>query len=125
MCIVPGPIGVFRKKALAGVGYYDHDTFAEDCDLTLKLLLDGWKVTYEPKAISHTEAPEDLISLIKQRYRWTRGILQALRKYRFRMLSPRGVVYGHGNAVVHGVRRLDLALYDRLCTAVFGYGWRR
>ena len=88
--IVPGPIGVFRKVALAGVGYYDHDTFAEDCDLTLKLLCDGWKIVYEPHAISRTEVPEELLALIKQRYRWTRGILQALRKYRWRMLKPNG-----------------------------------
>ena len=34
--IIPGPIGVFRKRALEKVGGYDHDTFAEDCDLTLQ-----------------------------------------------------------------------------------------
>lgn len=88
--IVPGPIGVFRKKALAAVGFYDTDTFAEDCDLTLKLLMDGWKVVYEPHAVSRTEVPEELLALVKQRYRWTRGILQALRKYRVRMLKPEG-----------------------------------
>ena len=79
--IIPGPLGLFRKSALEQVEYYDHDTFAEDCDLTIKMLGKGWKVEYEPKAITWTEAPEDIRSYFKQRYRWTRGILQSLRKH--------------------------------------------
>ncbi|MBD3166580.1 glycosyltransferase [bacterium] len=79
--IIPGPIGLFRRKALIDVGGWDDDTFAEDCDLTLKMLNSGYKIDYEPDAISMTEAPEDLIPLLKQRYRWTRGILQSMRKH--------------------------------------------
>ena len=79
--IIPGPLGLFRKSALEEVEYYVHDTFAEDCDLTIKLLGKGWKVEYEPKAVTWTEAPEDMRSYFKQRYRWTRGILQSLRKH--------------------------------------------
>jgi biofilm PGA synthesis N-glycosyltransferase PgaC len=87
--IVPGPIGVFRREVLAGVHGYDTDTFAEDADLTLKILTAGWHITYEDRAIAWTEAPERLHDLIKQRYRWTRGILQALRKRSAWLGSPR------------------------------------
>ncbi len=87
--IIPGPIGIFRVRALKGVGGYDHDTFAEDCDLTLKLLSEGWQIHYEPEAIAYTEAPEKLLDLLKQRYRWTRGILQAIRKHGHSLISPR------------------------------------
>ncbi|MEO0004705.1 MAG: glycosyltransferase family 2 protein, partial [candidate division WOR-3 bacterium] len=86
--IVPGPIGFFRRKALEDVGYYSWDTFAEDCDLTLKLLAAGWRVEYEPLAISWTEAPEKWTDLLKQRYRWTRGILQSLAKHKDALFSP-------------------------------------
>jgi len=78
--VVPGPMGVFRRTAIEGTGGYDSDTFAEDFDMTVKILADGWKITYEPKAVAYTEAPEGLLDIIKQRYRWTRGVLQALRK---------------------------------------------
>ena len=78
--IIPGPIGVFRRDALLRAGGYDTDTFAEDADLTLKLLTAGWHVAYEEHAIAYTEAPEHFLDLVKQRYRWTRGILQSLRK---------------------------------------------
>jgi cellulose synthase/poly-beta-1,6-N-acetylglucosamine synthase-like glycosyltransferase len=87
--IIPGPLGIFRREAILEVGGYSGATFAEDCDLTLSLLSRGWKIKYEPRAIAFTEAPEELFPLLKQRYRWTRGILQALRKHR-RMLVASG-----------------------------------
>jgi len=80
--IIPGPIGMFRKKSLYDVGLYDSDTFAEDCDVTLKLIAKGYKIDFEPEAVAYTEAPENLLDLIKQRYRWTRGILQAIKKHK-------------------------------------------
>jgi cellulose synthase/poly-beta-1,6-N-acetylglucosamine synthase-like glycosyltransferase len=80
--IVPGPLGVFRREAILEAGGHSGDTYAEDCDLTLALLERGWKIKYEPRAIAYTEAPERFMPLMRQRYRWTRGILQALRKHR-------------------------------------------
>ncbi|MEO0110926.1 MAG: glycosyltransferase family 2 protein [candidate division WOR-3 bacterium] len=78
--IVPGAIGFFRREVLEKVGLYNGNIYAEDCDLTLRILKAGYKVVYEPKAVVYTEAPESINCLFKQRYRWTRGILQAVRK---------------------------------------------
>ena len=86
--IIPGPIGIFRKTALRDAGYYSSDTFAEDADITLKILAKNWKISYEPNAIAYTEAPVKLYELLKQRYRWTRGILQAIRKHRKHIYNP-------------------------------------
>ncbi|MDT8340904.1 MAG: glycosyltransferase [Longimicrobiales bacterium] len=86
--IVPGPVGMFRREAIEDVGGYDTDTYAEDADLTLKLIDGGWKVVYEDKAIAWTEAPERWRDLVQQRYRWTRGILQAVRKRRGILVRP-------------------------------------
>lgn len=87
--IIPGPLGMFRKSVLQQAGGYDHDTFAEDCDLTLKLLMRGWQIAYEPAAIAWVETPSRLLDLLKQRYRWTRGILQAIRKHASALWRPR------------------------------------
>ncbi len=86
--IVPGPVGLFRRELLIALGGYDRDTFAEDTDLTLKILTAGWKIRYEPRSVAWTEAPERLVDLIQQRYRWTRGILQALGKHKRTFFSP-------------------------------------
>jgi poly-beta-1,6-N-acetyl-D-glucosamine synthase len=88
--VVPGPLGAFRKSALAQIGGYKHDTFAEDYDVTVSLLGAGWHVVYEPNALVFTEAPESLYDLIKQRYRWTRGSIQVARKRNYALFSTRG-----------------------------------
>lgn len=88
VAVIPGPVGVFRKHVLEELGGYRSDTFAEDCELTLRIILSGWQIRYESKAIAWTEAPEHSEALFKQRYRWTRGILQALRKHRSSLWRP-------------------------------------
>ena len=90
--VIPGPMGIFRRKAIEGTGGYDSDTYAEDFDMTVKILADGWKINYEPKAVAFTESPEELLDIIKQRYRWSRGILQALRKQKHLLGSSSGTI---------------------------------
>jgi len=90
--IIPGPIGMFRRDMLITLGGYDTDTYAEDADLTLKILAAGWRIEYEDRAIAYTEAPEALLPLIKQRYRWTRGILQAIRKRKGVFTHPQNLM---------------------------------
>ncbi len=86
--IIPGPLGMFRKDAIKQADWYSSDTFAEDCDITLKIIRAGWRVEYEPDAKSYTEAPNKWLDLLKQRYRWTRGIIQAVRKHRDLFFNP-------------------------------------
>jgi poly-beta-1,6 N-acetyl-D-glucosamine synthase len=90
--VIPGPMGIFRRTAIEATGGYDSDTFAEDFDMTVKILADGWKIDYEPKAVAFTEAPEELLDIIKQRYRWCRGILQALRKQKHLLTRSSGSI---------------------------------
>jgi peptidoglycan-N-acetylglucosamine deacetylase len=78
--VVPGPIGAWRKPVLLGAGGYHMDNLAEDTDLTLRVLQQGWGIHYEPDAICITESPEDYKSFIKQRNRWQFGMLQVLFK---------------------------------------------
>ncbi|MGG1291669.1 glycosyltransferase [Bacillus smithii] len=80
--VVPGAIGAWRKELVKKAGYLSEDTLAEDTDLTLTLLRQGYRIVYEEKAYAYTESPEDVKSLIKQRYRWTYGTLQCLWKHR-------------------------------------------
>jgi len=87
--IVPGPLGLFRKSVLAEAGGYDSDTYAEDCDLTIKILLNGWRIGYEQNSIAYVESPNKLLDLLQQRYRWTRGMLQAIRKRSDALWHPR------------------------------------
>ncbi len=80
--VVPGAIGAWRTAAVRQVGNYPYDTVAEDADLTMSLLQEGYKVHYEDRALAFTEAPVNASGLMRQRFRWSFGILQATWKHR-------------------------------------------
>ena len=79
---MPGAIGAFRKEALQKSGGFTTDTLAEDCDLTMRILKEGYIVTEETKAIALTEAPETVKQFMKQRFRWSFGVMQTFWKHR-------------------------------------------
>jgi len=83
--VVPGAIGAFRRDAVQKVGMFTTDTLAEDCDLTLRLLRGGYKIRTCNEAYAYTEVPETLAMLVKQRFRWTFGIMQSFWKHHDRM----------------------------------------
>ena len=80
--VVPGAIGAFRKDAVLKAEKFSTDTLAEDCDITIKLLMSCYKVRYSNTAIAYTEAPETLKMFLKQRFRWTFGIMQSVWKHK-------------------------------------------
>ena len=80
--VVPGPIGAFRASVLKEIGLFEGDTFAEDADITFRILRAGYKTVFEARAFGYTEAPTSMTSLAKQRYRWYRGSLQVLSKHK-------------------------------------------
>jgi cellulose synthase/poly-beta-1,6-N-acetylglucosamine synthase-like glycosyltransferase/peptidoglycan/xylan/chitin deacetylase (PgdA/CDA1 family) len=80
--VVPGAIGAWRTAAVREEGGYHTDTVAEDADLTMALLRSGYRVEYEDMALAYTEAPINANGLMRQRFRWSFGILQAVWKHR-------------------------------------------
>ena len=80
--VVPGAIGAWRVSAVREVGAYHTDTVAEDADLTMALLRAGYRVEYEDLALAYTEAPINGNGLMRQRFRWSFGILQSVYKHR-------------------------------------------
>ncbi|HVA16097.1 MAG TPA: glycosyltransferase, partial [Candidatus Dormibacteraeota bacterium] len=87
--VVPGAVGAWRAEAMRACGGFAGDTVAEDTDLTLMIRRHGWKILYDEDAIGHTEVPDTVETLIRQRFRWTFGTLQAVWKHRDAIGRPR------------------------------------
>src|ERR1700679_1453304 len=92
--VVPGAIGAFRKEAVLIAGGFTTDTLAEDCDLTMRLHRKGYRVRNCSYAISYTEAPETMQQFMKQRFRWSFGVIQCFWKHRDAVLNPRYKNFG-------------------------------
>ncbi len=86
--VVPGAIGAFKKEAVIKAGGFTMDTLAEDCDLTMRLHRIGYQVRNCNDAISYTEAPETMKQFLKQRFRWSFGVIQCFWKHRDAVFNP-------------------------------------
>ena len=80
--VVPGAIGAWRTEPVRQAGGYPLNTVAEDADLTMNLLEQGLRVQYEDRSLAFTEAPVTAKGLMRQRFRWSFGILQAVWKHK-------------------------------------------
>ncbi|RUL48689.1 glycosyltransferase [Lysinibacillus antri] len=87
--VVPGSNSAWRKSVIEEVGYYHHDTLAEDTELTLRILQAGYKIVYEHDAMSYEECPHKVKDFLKQRNRWSYGVLQTAWKHRKNILQSK------------------------------------
>ncbi|MGZ3813523.1 MAG: glycosyltransferase, partial [Mucilaginibacter sp.] len=92
--VVPGAIGAFRKTAVFKAGGFTTDTLAEDCDLTMRILKQGFIIKNCAEAIAYTEAPETLSALLKQRFRWSFGVIQSFWKNRDALFNKKYKFFG-------------------------------
>ncbi len=89
--VVPGAIGAWRTDAVRQGGGYPVNTVAEDADLTMNLLEQGYKVIYEDRALAFTEAPSTARGLMRQRFRWSFGTLQSVYKHQRAFLNNKAM----------------------------------
>jgi cellulose synthase/poly-beta-1,6-N-acetylglucosamine synthase-like glycosyltransferase len=89
--VIPGPIGAFRRRAVAEAGGYPETTLVEDAHLTFLLLIGGHRTVHEPSAVALTEAPDTVAGLRRQRIRWATGKMQLNLRIARLALKQRGV----------------------------------
>ena len=70
-----------RLAALRDLGGWNVHSVTEDTDVTLRLVLSGLRVRYEPGAVDDEEGVTTVRRFWKQRYRWARGHQQVCRDY--------------------------------------------
>jgi cellulose synthase/poly-beta-1,6-N-acetylglucosamine synthase-like glycosyltransferase len=89
--VVPGAIGAWRVDAVKAAGKYSGDTITEDADLTVAMHRAGFKVKFQEHARAYTEAPTEVAPFMKQRLRWTLGMLQTSWKHRGSIREGRAI----------------------------------
>lgn len=73
-----------RRSTLLKLGGWNVDTVTEDTDLTIRVILAGGRVRYDPTAVDYEEAVLVARRFWKQRYRWARGHQKCTRDYFFK-----------------------------------------
>lgn len=91
--VVPGAIGAWRTEAVRKAGMFSGATMTEDADLTVAVHRAGYRVAFQEQARSVTEAPSTIHGFMRQRLRWTFGMLQTSWKHRASIIEGRPVGY--------------------------------
>jgi cellulose synthase/poly-beta-1,6-N-acetylglucosamine synthase-like glycosyltransferase len=93
---IAGGFGVWRSDVLYELGGFSSDFTCEDIELTfrvhdyiLKNKKKDQKILMMPYYIGWTEGPSNISSLIKQRDRWQRVVLETVWRYKYMMCNPK------------------------------------
>jgi cellulose synthase/poly-beta-1,6-N-acetylglucosamine synthase-like glycosyltransferase len=120
--LVSGAFGVWKRSAVITVGGFSSGHMGEDMDLTMRLHrhhIDNhipYRIVYEPSAVIWTEVPETLRVLRRQRIRWHRGLMTAVRDFMPMTFNPR---YGKVGMVTWAA----MFLFEYLAPIIEFIGW--
>src|SRR5688572_26090157 len=71
-----GTAGIWRRRAIALSGGWQHDTLTEDTDLSFRAQLMGWKFVYLLDEEAPAEIPVEINAFKAQQRRWAKGVMQ-------------------------------------------------
>jgi cellulose synthase/poly-beta-1,6-N-acetylglucosamine synthase-like glycosyltransferase len=84
-----GTVGGFRRSVLDLLAGWDESVLAEDTDLTFRVYLAGYRVSYVVNAECYEEAVDNWRAYRKQRYRWALGHMDCFFRHSTKvLLSP-------------------------------------
>jgi biofilm PGA synthesis N-glycosyltransferase PgaC len=86
--VAQGAFSIYRTDVLRGVGGWA-DCVGEDIVLTWAFLRGGYRVGFAEDACSFTNAPTTFKQFIRQRQRWSRGLIEAFRYHSRLLLQAR------------------------------------
>lgn len=77
---ISGTGWVVRKDVIDRKGF-DFNTITEDYEMTISYAIDGDRIVYCPDAVVYDEFTDNLRVSMRQRVRWTFGMVQCMKKY--------------------------------------------
>lgn len=84
-----GTVMAVRRQVLKELSGFNPEALAEDTDLTVRLILHGYRVHYRLDARSSEEAVESIRAYWRQRHRWALGHMQCALRYSVKILRSR------------------------------------
>lgn len=92
--VTPGPLAVYRKKALEEINGFDEKNMTEDIEVTWHLTYAGWQRRMCLSTSVHSTAPNKVQGWFRQRRRWNIGGLQCINKYKSSLFDAKKGMLG-------------------------------
>jgi len=87
--VTPGPLALYRRKALVEIGGFDEKNMTQDIEATWNLTAHGWERRMSLSAEVSSTVPSKFRAWYRQRRRWNVGGLQCIHKYRSYLFNAR------------------------------------
>jgi biofilm PGA synthesis N-glycosyltransferase PgaC len=86
--VAQGAFSIYDREALREVGGWQ-PCVGEDIVLTWAMLERGWRIGHAEDACCFTNVPDTLRQFVRQRQRWSRGMMEAFRQHPRVLVAPR------------------------------------
>lgn len=80
LCTIPGTNFILRRTIIEAIGGWDEKAVAEDTEISFRIYLMGYKIKFQPKAVTWEQEPQTLGVWFRQRTRWVKGNVYVLIK---------------------------------------------
>lgn len=89
LCTIPGTNFIVRRTILEEIGGWDEKALAEDTEISFRIYMMGYKIKFQPKAVTWEQEPQTLPVWFKQRTRWVKGNIYVIVKNAKLLFNPK------------------------------------
>ncbi len=82
LCTIPGTNYVIRRDLLEQIGGWDVKALAEDTEISFRVYQNGYRIGFEPHAVTWEQEPQTFEVWFHQRTRWVKGNIYVIAKKR-------------------------------------------
>lgn len=80
LCTIPGTNFIMRRDIVERIGGWDVKAIAEDTEISFRIYQMGYRIKFQPKAVTWEQEPQTLGVWFKQRTRWAKGNIYVIFK---------------------------------------------
>lgn len=90
LCTIPGTNYVIRRDLLERIGGWDVKALSEDTEISFQVYGMGYKIRFQPLAVTWEQEPQTLDVWFHQRTRWVKGNIYVVLKNAKRLFTKEG-----------------------------------
>ncbi|WP_314062882.1 glycosyltransferase [uncultured Vagococcus sp.] len=73
LCTIPGTNFILRRSIIEAIGGWDVKALAEDTEISFRIYTMGYRIKFQPKAVTWEQEPQTMSVWFRQRTRWVKG----------------------------------------------------
>ena len=90
LCTIPGTNYVIHRHIIEEMGGWDVKALAEDTEVSFRVYQMGYKIKFQPKAVTWEQEPQTLDVWFRQRTRWVKGNIYVVIKNAKQLFQKKG-----------------------------------